>query len=159
LTPDRKPNPKELKALKQQGTLSPRPGGVTCLLFQDSDDSDFFDPRDLVQVKYEMVRRAQIDQESVSQAAAEFGFSRPAFYQAQSAFQRQGGLGLVPRKRGPRRPHKLTEPVMDFVGQTRASQPSLGFVKLAGQLEEKFGLQVHPRSLERRLVQRQKKRS
>jgi hypothetical protein len=48
----------------------------------------------------------------------------------------------------------LTEQVIDFVGQTRASQPSLGFVKLAEQLEEKFGLQVHPHSIERRLVQR-----
>jgi transposase len=151
----RKPNLHKLEALSRQGTLNPRPRGVTQELFQDS---EFFDPRDLVQVKYEMVRRVQVEKESVRQAAAEFGFSRPSFYQAQSAFQRQGLFGLVPQKRGPRRAHKLTQEVMDFVEQVQEAQTRLGLGELAAQVQQRFGVQVNPRSIERRLGQRQKKR-
>ena len=87
------------QALRQTGTLNPRPHRVTDELFADS---DFFDPNDLLQVKYEMLRRVGRDDFTVKQAAQLFGFSRPSFYQAQAAFTR-GGLGaLVPQKRGPR---------------------------------------------------------
>ena len=92
-----KNNPK-LEALRQQRALNRRPGKVTDELF--AEDS-FFDPRDLVQVKYEMLRRVQAEGKSVTDAAAAFGFSRPSFYQAQSAFGQEGLAGLVPQKRGP----------------------------------------------------------
>jgi hypothetical protein len=35
-------------------------------------------PRDLVQVKYEMLRRVRVDGHSVSQSATGFGLSRPS---------------------------------------------------------------------------------
>src|SRR5215469_14688512 len=99
-----KPDRKQL-ALRQQGALNPRPEQVTDQLFLTN---EFFDPRDLVQVKYEMLRRVQSDGQPVSRAAAALGFSRPSFYQAQATFQ-QGGLpALVPHKRGPKQAHKLT---------------------------------------------------
>ena len=72
----------------------------TILLFQGS---DFFDPDDMVQVKYEMLRQVHVDNQPVSQAAREFGFSRPSFYQANSSFAKAGLAGLAPLKRGPRR--------------------------------------------------------
>ena len=88
------------QVLRQTGTLNPRPDRVADELFGGS---DFFDPNDLLQVKYEMLRRVRQDDFTVRQAAQLFGFSRPSFYQAQEAFTR-GGLGaLVPQKRGPRR--------------------------------------------------------
>ena len=55
----------------------------------------FFDPEDLVQVKYEMLRRVREDGQAVTQASAAFGFSRPSFYEAQVAFERAGLPGLV----------------------------------------------------------------
>jgi hypothetical protein len=48
-------------------------------LFQTA---DFFDPQDLLQVKYEMLRHVDVDKAPVTEAAAAFGLSRPAFYQA-----------------------------------------------------------------------------
>jgi hypothetical protein len=38
-------------------TLNPHPGAVTDAVFEGE---DFFDPRDLVQVKYEMVRKTDV---------------------------------------------------------------------------------------------------
>jgi len=46
------------QALRQQGVLNPRSQDVQHELFQNS---NFFDPKDLVQVKYEMLRQVGID--------------------------------------------------------------------------------------------------
>ena len=102
-------DPKE-KALRDCGALNTHP--VADALFSDN---DFFDSRDLVQVKYEMLRRVHKEGESVSRAAASFGFSRPSFYKSFGEFEREGVTGLLPRKRGPRSGHKLTAEVLAFV--------------------------------------------
>src|SRR5215468_4557609 len=110
-------NTVKLQVLRQLGTLHPHPEAVTDPLFQNS---DFFDPHDLVQVKYEMLRRALIDKASITDAASAFGFSRPAFYQAQSTLVQQGMAGLIPHKTGPRGAHKMNSAVMAFVRQIRS---------------------------------------
>src|SRR4051795_3728506 len=92
------------RGLREHGTLNPQPQRITDAVFRDR---DFFDPRDLVQVKYEMLRRVRVDGLSVLQAARRFGLSRSTFYQAHAAFRRQGLVGLMPRRPGPRRAHKL----------------------------------------------------
>ena len=142
------------EALKRHGTLNPYPNAVRDALFQTG---DFFDPEDLVQVKYEMLRRVQMDKQSVSQSASAFGFSRPTYYQAEEDFQRGGLYGLLPEKRGPRQGHKLTPDILDFAFQLRAIDPSLRAVVLAAAIQERFGITVHPRSIERALTQQEKK--
>jgi transposase len=149
------PNPyAKLQTLQQQGTLNPRPRDVRDELFLQN---EFFDPRDLVQVKYEMLRRVETDGKSVTEAAASFGFSRPSFYQALSAFEQDGLVGLVPHKRGPKQAHKLTADVMAFVVDQRQKEPSVRPAELARLIREHFGTTVHPRSIERRLRRHQKK--
>ena len=146
-----KPTPKH-QILRQTGTLNPRPDRVTDQWFTDR---DFFDPNDLLQVKYEMLRRVRRDDFTVRQAAQLFGFSRPSFYQAQKAFQR-GGLGaLVPQKRGPRRAHKLSTKIVAFLERTLAADPG---ADLVAAVQEAFGLSVHRRSIERALARAKKKR-
>jgi transposase len=139
------------QSLHQSGTLNPRPDRVSDELFADS---DFFDPNDLLQVKYEMLRRVRRDDFTVQQSAQAFGFSRPSFYQAQEAFTR-GGLGaLVPQKRGPRRAHKLSPKVVEFVEQTLTADPR---ADLVAAVQQRFGLSVHRRSIERALARAKKK--
>lgn len=145
----------KLGALQQQGTLNPRPKAVRDELFLQD---EFFDPRDLVQVKYEMLRRVQTEGKSVTDASANFGFSRPSFYQALSAFEQDGLAGLVPRKRGPKQAHKLTEEVLTFIGEMREKEPSVHLPDLVKLIQERFGTKVHPRSIERSLLRHQKKR-
>jgi|ERR1017187_1272259 hypothetical protein len=141
--------------LRKQGVLHPHPEAVTAPLFQDS---GFFDPQDLIQVKYEMLRRVQVEQATVSQASQEAGLSRPAFYQAQASLQGSGLTGLIPQKPGPRSAHKLTAPVLAFLRQKRAAQPELTFSELAQEAGKQFEIQIHPRTIERVLSQPQKKR-
>jgi len=148
-------NDAKRRLLRQQGVLHPRPEAVTAELFQDS---SFFDPNDLMQVKYEMLRRVEAAQIPVSQAAHEAGLSRPSFYQAQTALQRDGLVGLIPQKPGPHGAHKLTAQVLDFVDRQRASQPGLKYAELARRVQAQLHVTVHPRTLERVLSRRQKKR-
>ena len=143
------------KALRQHGTLNPRPQAVQHSLFRDS---GFFDPNDMIQVKYEMLRQVHVDKRPVSQAAHDFGFSRPSFYQASATFEQAGLSGLVPLKRGPRSGHKLTPEVMQFLQAKRISDPSLSFVQLAALVKTDFNVQVHPRSIERQLLREKKRR-
>jgi hypothetical protein len=154
MTARRRPDPKT-EALRQRGALNPHPQGVRDPLFQEG---PFFDPRDLVQLKYEMLRRVRVDGESVTGATDAFGLSRPSFYKAWADFAREGLPGLLPRKRGPRGGHKLTDDVMSFVEEQLSAAPSLGPAALAAQVEERFSLRVHPRSIERALARREKKR-
>jgi transposase len=144
-----KGNPDKRQLLRQFGTLNPNSQNVTHPLFQDS---DFFDPHDLVQVKYEMPRQVRVDRQPISQTAREFGFSRPSFYQTQFTFEQGGLAGLLPHKRGPKSGHKLTARIMQFVAEQRAAQPELSFARLAELAKQNFGLQVHPRSIERQLL-------
>jgi transposase len=112
-------------------------------------EGEFFDPRDLVQVKYEMLRRVRSDGRSIAEAAANFGLSRPTFYKAQVDFERDGLAGLLPAKRGPRGPHKLTGKAMAFVARALANDPSLGAPALAERVEQHLGVRVHPRTIAR----------
>jgi len=145
----------KVEALQDQGTLNTHPEKVRDEFFLEN---DFFDPRDLAQVKYEMLRRAHVDGYSLKDAAEAFGFSRPTFYKTQAAFEESGLQGLIPRRRGPRGAHKLTGEVMSFVEQILVADESLRGPALALRIEERFGVRVHPRSIERALARRQKKR-
>ena len=94
---------RKLRVLQESGTLNPKPEAVRDPAFVAG---EFFDARDLVQVKYEMVRRVRVEGDAVAHAAGQFGLSRPSFYKAQAAFGRDGLAGLLPAKRGPRGPHR-----------------------------------------------------
>ena len=148
-------NAAKIQTLRQQGVLNAHPEAVTDPLFQTG---DFFDTRDFLQVKYEMLRRVEVDKAPVTQAAAAFGLSRPAFYQAQRAVAQQGLAGLIPRKRGPHGAHKLTAILLEFVLQQRAASPSLTIAELITRVQQQFGVVVHRRTLERNLGRQEKKR-
>jgi transposase len=143
-------------ALRAYHALNPQPHAVTDPAFTTG--PAFFDAEDLVQVKYEMLRRVQVEGLSVSAAAARFGFSRPSFYAAQRAWQQEGLPGLLPQRPGPRRAHKLTPEVLAFLEHARAQDPSLRLGQLTHLIQQRFGLSVHPRGIERSLAQHQQKK-
>jgi transposase len=124
-------------------TLNPRPEAVRDEAFASS---GFFDARDLVQVKYGA---------SVSAAADAFGFSRQSYYTAAAALADDGLAGLVPAKPGPRGAHKLTGEVLDHLAGLLDADPGLRAAELAAAVASRFGVRVHPRSIERALARRE----
>lgn len=140
------------QALAASRTLNPRPQAV---VDEGFGSSKFFDARDLVQVKYEMVRRVEADGVAASAAAGAFGFSRQSYYSAARALADEGLAGLVPAKPGPRGAHKLTDEVLDHLEVLREADPRLGAAELAAAVAERFGITVHRRSVERALARRE----
>lgn len=145
----------KLAALKAAHALNPHPETVLDQAFNGNEP--FFDPHDLVQVKYEMLRRVHLEKQSVTTTVAAFGFSRPSFYAAQAAWQAEGLPGLLPARSGPRSGHKLTDEIVVFLKTYRLEHPQVPAQQLVALLQERYGLRVHPRSVERALSRPGKK--
>src|SRR6266516_2229409 len=128
------------KALLEEGTLNPTPEKVSDPKFQES---EFFDPRDVVQVKYEMLRRVSVDNVSVTEATDEYGVSRPTYYQARTNFDEAGIAGREPKKRGPRGPYKLQGEILAFVQKHQVAGEPIRARELAKLIREEFSIEVH----------------
>lgn len=150
---EKKRDPKS-EALAQDGVLNPSPEAVRDALFAGN---PFFDAKDLVQVRYEMVRRHQADGVAISEAAAMFGVTRPTFYKAQNALQADGLPGLLPSRRGPKGGHKVSPEVLAFVAALKAASPEPTTSQCLDAVEKRFGVRVHRRSLERALAGKKKR--
>ena len=145
----KQPDPaSKAQALKAAGSFNPRAEQVRHALFGQS---EFFDPRDLPQLKYETLRALEVDEYSIARAANEFGLSRPTIYQAKDQFKKQGMEGLLPRKRGPKKPHKLTAEVRQYLQEVAAAEPQLQARELADRVRRRFRVKVHPRTIEKAL--------
>jgi transposase len=136
----------KIDVLAEDGTLNPMPENVLDSKFQKG---NFFDPHDAVQVKYEMLRRVSVEKASVTSVSDEYGVSRPTFYQTRTDFEEGGIAGLVPRKRGPHGPHKIQGEVLAFLRTRLAPGEPIRARELARLVQKEFGLDVHPRTIER----------
>lgn len=148
------PDDPKSQALARDGALNPHPEAIRDPLFIGN---PFFDPKDLVQVRYEMVRRHCADGLSISDVAAAFGVSRPTFYKAQSALAADGLVGLVPRLRGPKGGHKISDEVVAFLSDLKAAHPELTTPQCLAAIEARFSITLHRRSLERALAGKKKR--
>ena len=141
--------PPKVRALLEEGTLNSAPEQVHDPKFEQN---EFFDRRDIVQVKYEMLRRVSVENASVAGASEEYGVSRPTYYQTKANFEKSGLAGLVPQKRGPRGPHKLQGEVLAFVEQQLVPGEPVRARELAKLVQQEFGLNLHPRTIERAIA-------
>ncbi len=142
------------KALQASGTFNPRAAQVQHPLFQQS---SFFDPEDLLQLKYETLRALEVESYPIAKAARDFGLSRPTIYEAQSQFQGQGLEGLLPHKRGPKAAHKLTDEVLQYVKDQIAAESDINAEELARRVRQRFGVKLHPRTIQKALNGRAKR--
>lgn len=141
--------------LKNARCLNPHPERVRSKIFHTG---LFFDPRDLVQVKYEMLREVDREGTSVSQAATDYGMSRPSFYQAKADFESGGIPALSGQKRGPRRAHKVNEEIYAFIEAESGKSQNFDSAALSDSILKQFKVKIHPRTIER-AVKRKKKQT
>ena len=140
--------------LASYGALHPHPERVRDPLFQGS---DFFDPHDLVQVRYESLRRHLVDGQAVAGVARAFGMSRQMFYLLARSFREGGLIGLLPRKRGPKGARKGSDEILAYVAGRRMGSPGRSTRELLDDVCREFGVRMHRRTLERGLARRGKK--
>lgn len=134
--------------LKENGSYNKRFASVRAEAFSKS---PFFDARDVVQVKYELLRAVERDGSSVSDAARMFGFSRKAYYQISRAYRERGLAALAPGKTGPKGPNKLRGRVSEFIDLCAAGHEKANSKNIAAQMEAELDVKVHPRTIERYL--------
>src|SRR5271169_379560 len=120
------------EALARDSALNPHPEAIRDPLFADN---PFFDPADLVQVRYEMVRRHEVDGQAIGEVAAKFGVSRPTFYKAQGALATTGLTGG----------HKLSDEMLAFDADLRTRTPGMTMAERLAAIEQRFGIKVHRR--------------
>ena len=150
----RKKDTAKRRTLDQSDTLNKNADKVTDPKFKNV---AFFDPDDLLQVKYEMLRSVQKDGAGIIKASKSFGFSRITFYKTGKAFNENGLAGLIPQKKGPRRAHKLTGEVMEFVDRLLERKPGIRSDGIRQEIKDRFDLTVHRRSIERAIDRSKKK--
>ena len=139
-------NSKKIDALRSCGVLNRHPEEVRNPLFTEN---EFFDPHDLVQLKYETIRAVEVDGRPIAQAALDSGLSRPTIYEARENFRQEGIHGLLPEKRGPKKPRKLKPEVRRYLEELVGSEPDLKAVVLVQQIRRRFGIVLHPRTVEK----------
>ncbi len=145
-------NAKKLKFLENSGTLNQRPDLVKDELFLQN---KFFDPYDLLQIKYEMLRHVKVDQWSITKATTTFGLSRQAFYKLENDFK-LGLTGLFPKKRGPQKPSKLDAAVIKFI-KTKRQNEKMSWAKVQLAIKKQFNLSLHIRTMQKSISQIEKK--
>ena len=143
----------KIAALKNIDSLNPFPKKVRDPSFLEA---DFFDPRDIVQVRYELIRRVQSEGISVTQATKNFGISRLSYYRILYKFEKYGLQGLIPKKRGPKTAHKLNVEIVDFMNKKKKENPSIKSDDLKKMIKKEFKLTVHVRTIERALKKEKK---
>jgi transposase len=142
------------QALEENKTLNKNPDKVLDTNFKNI---EFFDPNDILQVKYEMLRYSEEDGVSVLNAAKTYGFSRISFYKIKKAFKEDGLAGLFPEKRGPRRAHKMGAEVMEFTDNLIKENPHVRSSEIKEKIMKHFNITVHERSIERAIKRGKKK--
>jgi transposase len=138
--------PSKDDVLREEGTLNPAPEKVLDPKFREN---EFFDPRDAVQVKYEMLRRVSVENASVTEASGEYSVSRPTYYQTKANFDAAGIAGLVPKKPGPNGPHKIQGEVLAFLKAQLVPGEPIRARELAKLIRKELDIEVHPRTIER----------
>ena len=142
-------NDKKIKHhhLKKAGLFNPNPEKVKDPLFLEQ--TNFFDPCDNLQIRYEMLRSHLMESDSVVGICRRFGVSRQSFYTLEEKFKQEGTAGLLPKKPGPRGPSKLTVEVLEFVLQSLQADERLSMVEIKSQIQQKFGISLHRRTIEK----------
>jgi transposase len=132
--------------LKANGTYNRRHEYVKEPKFSED---GFYDPRDIVQVKYEMLRDVQYSDRPIGAVSGAFGFSRTAYYNIRESFENEGMSALIPEKPGPKQPHKLTGALEGYIEEYIAMRPNASAAEIAAAIKSEKGVQISKRTIER----------
>lgn len=132
--------------LRREGLINPKPERVVHPLFRGR---DFFDPLDLPQVRYEMLRIARVEDIAVKEACQLFGFSREYFYQLERDFMGRGYAALLGSTRGRRPLIALNQEIVNFIVHRKMADPHLTGEELRNELRSAYEVDCSRRTVER----------
>lgn len=132
--------------LIKNGTYNKNHDKVQKKAFQED---EFYDPMDVVQVRYEMIKDASGGGRAIEQVTSEYGYSRASYYHIMDNFKKGGMLALVPEKTGPKTARKLTDDLREYVTKYIEANPSASSSKIASEIQRNKGIAISKRTIER----------
>ncbi len=136
----------KIEFFKSVGILNTKPERIIHSMFQNN---EFFDPLDLIQVRYEMLRGPRSEKITVSEACKQFGYSREYFYSLDRDFNSRGFAGIMTSIMG-RPPIIAQNPeIINYILQRKFADSSLTGEDLRLELKSKFQLECSRRTVER----------
>ena len=136
----------KIQFLKKEGILNLKPDRILCKKFQTL---DFFDPLDLPQVRYEMLRSARVDNTSVAGACRKFGFSREYFYRLERGFRERGYASLLASRKGRRPIIALNQEIVNFIAHRKIEEPNVSGESLRKEILRLYKVDCSRRTVER----------
>jgi hypothetical protein len=132
--------------LKKEKLINLRPERVIHPLFQKT---EFFDPLDLPQVRYELLRSARSEELSIAGACRQFGFSREYFYQLDRTFMERGFVSILGSPMGRRPIIALNQEIVNFIIQRKIQNSNLSGEDLRHEVHKNYNVECSRRSIER----------
>ncbi len=139
-------NDDKAEFLRTEGMINPKPARVVHPLFQSI---EFFDPLDIAQVRYEMLRSARVEDSSVKEACRLFGFSREYFYQLERDFMARGYVALLGSTKGRRPLIALNQEIINYLIHRKMAEPQLTSEDLRKEIWETHQVECSRRTVER----------
>lgn len=134
------------KFLDKEGLLNKKPDRISHSLFKTH---EFFDPFDLLQVRYEMLRSVKVDGCSVAKACRTFGFSREYYYKLGRMFTERGFVGLLGAPSGRRPLIALNQELVNFIIHKKLEEPKLSGDNICKQIKKNYHVKCSTRTVER----------
>ncbi len=132
--------------LRSQGLLNKKPERVTHPLFETT---EFFDRRDLPQVRYEMLREARVEKVPVTKACRLMGFSREYFYRLERAFAERGYVALLGSTMGRPPLLALNQEIVSYIVHRKIELPRLSGEELRKEILRLYKVDCSCRTVER----------
>lgn len=132
--------------LSKEGILNPKPERISNNLFLTK---AFFDPLDLPQVQYEMLRKARVEEIPVIEACRQFGFSREYFYRLERNFMERGYMSLLGAPMGRRPIIALNQEIVNFIVHRKIEDLSLSGEALRIEILSRYKVNCSRRTVER----------
>ena len=120
-------------------------------------DSDLFDPKDLLQVRYEMVRSIKEGVITLDEVPSKYGVSAMTAKRCVSSLEKGGIIALVPERKGPKGPSSLDDESLRFIDSYIAEHPKASGRKVHDALEAEKHVGVSKRTVERYLSSKKAK--
>jgi len=112
-------------------------------------EESFYDPMDIIQVKYEMLKDALYGNRSIMEIANEFGFSRASFYKIKNEFDKKGISAFIHDKVGPKEPYKLKDNFKEYIDKYIQNNPGVSSNEIAINLNKDKEVNISKRTIER----------
>ena len=111
--------------------------------------SGIMDPRDLLLVRFELVRSLELDGKPIEEVCSQYGISPCTARRYVRDMKERGLIALVPEKRGPNGPSVMTDEIANYIDKYLTDHPKASAGKVYQSLVDAKKVTIGKRTVER----------